>query len=113
LYSGARATFNDHWPDMRKWGFVNNRIFDALACGLPVISDYHQALEHLFGDAVLLYRNRREFDDCIERLLLGYPAVLERALQAGGRVRREHSFEVRAGRLLETVSRHLRLVRGS
>jgi hypothetical protein len=38
LYSRSRATLNDHWADMRAYGFVNNRIFDALACGLPVIS---------------------------------------------------------------------------
>ena len=39
LYRSAKVTLNDHWKDMLDYQFVNNRIFDALACGLPVISD--------------------------------------------------------------------------
>lgn len=38
-YAGARAVLNDHWRDMRLNGYVSNRIFDALACGAPLISD--------------------------------------------------------------------------
>ncbi len=107
LYAGAKATFNDHWPDMRRCGFVNNRVFDALACGLPVISDHHEALEELFGDAVLSYRDRRGFEGCVERLMLQYPAVLDRVREAVQKVQRRHSFEVRVGQLLEVVRRHM------
>ncbi|MFC7695015.1 glycosyltransferase [Paeniroseomonas aquatica] len=39
LYRGARVVLNDHWEDMRRWEIVSNRIFDAVACGRPVISD--------------------------------------------------------------------------
>ena len=39
LYSRAKVILNDHWPEMAEHGFVSNRVFDALACGTPVISD--------------------------------------------------------------------------
>ena len=39
IYRSAKVTLNDHWDDMLQKQFINNRIFDALACGLPVISD--------------------------------------------------------------------------
>jgi spore maturation protein CgeB len=107
LYCAAKVTLNDHWPDMRRWGFVNNRVFDALACGLPVISDRHESLDDLFGEALLSYRNRSEFDGCVERLLLEYPKVLQRVRNASATVQKEHSFEARVGTLLETVRKHI------
>ena len=44
----SKATLNDHWKDMLDCHFVNNRIFDALACGLPVISDCCDELQEIF-----------------------------------------------------------------
>ncbi|MBW1810697.1 MAG: glycosyltransferase family 1 protein [Deltaproteobacteria bacterium] len=108
LYSTAKVTFNDHWPDMRKHGYVNNRVFEALACGLPVISDYQPAMGDLFGEAVMQYRTKKQFDDCIEQLLLEYPDVTDRVQAAMQKVRKQHSFEVRARKLIEVVSRHKR-----
>ncbi len=38
LYRSARIGLNDHWIDMRYHGYVNNRAFDCLFSGLPLIS---------------------------------------------------------------------------
>ena len=55
LYRSARVTLNDHWKDMLDYQFVNNRIFDALACGLPVISDCCDELRgNLSGSSAVL-----------------------------------------------------------
>ncbi|HEX6118918.1 MAG TPA: glycosyltransferase, partial [Dongiaceae bacterium] len=39
LYRKAGVVLNDHWPDMRQADMLSNRVFDALACGAPVVSD--------------------------------------------------------------------------
>lgn len=39
IYANARAVLNDHANGMAQTGYVSNRVFDALACGVPVISD--------------------------------------------------------------------------
>ena len=39
VYSSVGVLLNDHWETMHEWGFVSNRLFDALACETPVISD--------------------------------------------------------------------------
>lgn len=52
VYSSAAVVLNDHWPDMREWGLVSNRVFDALACGACVVTDEVVGLDDLFGDAV-------------------------------------------------------------
>ncbi len=33
LYGSAGVVLADHWEDMRRLGFVSNRVFDVLACG--------------------------------------------------------------------------------
>lgn len=103
LYASSRATLNDHWDDMKRFGFVNNRIFDALACHLPVVSDWHDELEALVPAGVLLYRNRTEFEACVESLLLDHPRLRQDAQAAGERIRTEFSFEHRAAELVQLV----------
>jgi len=103
LYSYSRATLNEHWPDMKKYGFINNRIFDALACGLPVISDYHEELIKLFPKEILYYRNRREFETSIEKLLFSYPAVEEATRSAMKSVKEKFSFKQRAKVLSDLI----------
>lgn len=107
LYGRSRLTLNDHWPDMREHGFVNNRVFDALACGLPILSDRHPALVELFPDEVLYYSNREEMLDGLEQSLLSYPRVADAARSAASRVAREFSFERRAEELLDLVLERL------
>ncbi|RMD60406.1 glycosyltransferase family 1 protein, partial [Candidatus Parcubacteria bacterium] len=77
IYGGAKVVLNDHWPDMKRLGYVSNRVFDALACGTPVISDYMPELKRMFPSAVLTFRNAREFETCIERVWFEYPNLLE------------------------------------
>jgi spore maturation protein CgeB len=103
LYSRSRATLNDHWDDMSEFGFINNRVFDALACGLPIISDWHDEFQSLFPRGVLFYRDKRTFERCIETVLLAYPRVIEDARAAAETVRREFSFEHRTSELSELV----------
>ncbi|WP_456307495.1 glycosyltransferase family protein [Paeniroseomonas aquatica] len=61
LYRGARVVLNDHWEDMRRWEIVSNRIFDAVACGRPVISDDCEGIASYFRDTVVTHRQGRAF----------------------------------------------------
>jgi len=38
-YASAQVVLNDHNPTMTAQGFASNRIFDVLACGVPLVSD--------------------------------------------------------------------------
>ena len=59
-YSSAKIVLNDHRPDMKEFGFVNNRIYDATAAGALVISDYMPEIEAVYGDTVPMYKNKEE-----------------------------------------------------
>lgn len=108
LYRGARATLNDHWPDMLERQFVNNRIFDALACGLPVISDGCEEMRKLFPGAVLCYKDREEFDACVLQVETDYEKVHQAVLDAWPVIQRDYSFAARAAQLVELVKTYRR-----
>ena len=59
-YSSAKIVLNDHRPDMKDFGFINNRIYDATAADALVISDYMPEIEAAYGDAVPMYKNKEE-----------------------------------------------------
>lgn len=103
LYWGSRATLNDHWDDMKAHGFINNRVLDALACELPVVSDWHEELVGHFPDEVAYFGDRREFAECMERLLLDYPSMQAQAASASERIRRDFTFDQRAAQLIKLV----------
>lgn len=53
LYQSSSFVLCDHWGDMSEWNFIQNRVFDAICTGTPVVSDPMDALTTLFGDAVV------------------------------------------------------------
>ena len=64
-YSSAKIVLNDHRPDMKKYGFVNNRIYDATASGALVISDYIEEIENVYGNSVPMYKNKEELKNLL------------------------------------------------
>lgn len=109
IYSSAAIVLNDHWDDMRRHGFVSNRVYDALACGAFIVSDHVNELEELFEDAVVTYRTREELAALIERFLSAPDERRERARRGRKLVLSRHTFSHRVDRLLEEVEE---LVRG-
>jgi hypothetical protein len=103
LYGSAKATLNDHWPDMLEYGFINNRIFDALACGLPVISDYLPELDKMFGGGILYYRRGESLAPTFTNFERDYLRLFDRTQALAERVAREHSFVARTDELLSAV----------
>ncbi|WP_282836993.1 glycosyltransferase [Microbacterium flavum] len=99
-YRAANIVLNDHYPDMAGWAFINNRMFDAVACGTPVISDAIEGLE-LFEGAV-------ETADSVERMRelvndRSWIPSSENMARIASRIRTEHSFDARAGHLIAAV----------
>ncbi len=98
-YAGAGVLLNDHWEDMRRHGFISNRLFDAVASGAVVVTDQIDGIEPLFGSHVVPYAQREELPGAI---------VEARSRHRGddddvARIRQEHTFLARAQTLVDTV----------
>jgi|TARA_B100000378_G_scaffold26745_1_gene20273 hypothetical protein len=98
VYAGALVVLNDHWDDMRRAGFLSNRLFDAAFVGSRVISDDVPGIREVFGGLVRTYSSDEELvmalapDD-------GWPDSDERD-RIVMLIRREHSFDARARQLI-------------
>ncbi|WP_376695231.1 glycosyltransferase family protein [Wenzhouxiangella sp. EGI_FJ10305] len=108
LYRRARIALNDHWADMLEYGYLNNRVFDALACGLPVLTDATPEVERIFGNACgVCEAESDDFMAAYREMLLDYPRYLEEAADVAGQVCREHGFGARARELENVVMKEL------
>lgn len=108
IYSSARIVLNDHWEGMSRWGYVSNRIFDALACGACVVSDDLPELHELFGDAVGTYRSPAELGELVGELLADEHRRAEMGRAGREIVLAHHTFARRADRFRELVEPHAR-----
>jgi hypothetical protein len=106
VYSSIGVLLNDHWDTMRSWGFVSNRLFDALACGTPIVSDHLPELSELFGDAVASYADADGLHDAVHAALDDPVAARHRAAAGRERVLDAHTFDHRAGELVGALARH-------
>lgn len=103
-YRSAGLVLNDHWDDMRAHGFLSNRLFDAVASGARVVTDDVAGLRDVFGPAVQVARSAAELAALAglagedRDRVFGDDAA--RRAQAA-EVHRLHSFDARAGRLLD------------
>jgi len=104
-YSAAGIVLNDHWPEMREWGFVSNRIYDAVACGSVVVSDAVTGLDNRFGPAVVTYEHGDELEPLLRGLLADRAELRRRGEQGRRRVLAAHTFSHRVEALLEAVER--------
>jgi GT2 family glycosyltransferase len=98
LYSSSWIVLNDHHHEMREFGFVNNRTFDAAACSAMVVCDDVRGLKELLP--VHSYRSKQELAVLIERLLRERADHAARARALRPAVQAQFSFEVRARELI-------------
>lgn len=102
-YETASVVLNDHWPAMRREGFMAMRPFDVVAAGGRVISEEVDGLAETFGGSVVTYSSEAHLIDLLRRDPAEvFPTEGELA-RIAERIRAEHSFDVRAADLLSAV----------
>jgi len=97
FYCSQRFTLNATRADMAAAGYSPSvRLFEAAACGVPVISDRWPGLEHFFtpGENILTADSSAD----VHRLISEMPDASRRALGAAARARvlQSHTAEHRA-----------------
>jgi len=102
LYGTCGVLLNDHWDDMRREGFMSNRLFDAAATGARVVSDRIEGLE-VFDGLVRAYDDVEDLRSLVDAGIDTVFPAHEARLKVAERVRREHSFDARARQLVDLV----------
>jgi hypothetical protein len=68
-YNSAEVVIASTILEQARFGMINNRIFEALACGSLVISDDFEALNEMFGDLIFFAHDSDEFKSHLRNIL--------------------------------------------
>lgn len=103
FYGSSRWTLNLTRGPMKKMGFCPSaRLFEAAACGVPIVSDAWTGLDRFFEpEREIMIASST--DDVIRVLSLSKNEVNEIARRARARTLRDHTAERRALELVELV----------
>ncbi len=102
-YHDATILLNDHWDDMKEQGVISNRIFDALAAGAFVISDYMDEIEEAFDGAVVTYKDKEDLKAKIDYYMKHEDERLEKAKHGQDIVLSEHTFANRIEKMIQVM----------
>lgn len=100
-YESAKIVLNDMRPDMMKRGFVSNRIYDAIASGSLIITEYSKDVIDIFGDAVVTYDGTREDLHNQIDVILENDQMRDTIIENGQRMIGNHTFDQRISKVIE------------
>ena len=103
-YRSAEVVLNDHTPDMAAEGIPSNRIFDALACGTPVVSDALAWLPEDMKPWVYQFEDRESFAKAIDEARNETPEKRAARHEFALSMRQTHSFDARAKTLMAALN---------
>lgn len=103
FYSSSRLTLNVTRRDMACMGYCpSGRLFEAAACGVPMLSDWWQGIDHFFepGKEILITGSAKETVSALD-LAPGDLQAIARSARA--RVLDQHTSERRAQELINLL----------
>lgn len=98
-YFSAKIVLNDHWEDMKKNGFVSNRIYDVIASGGIIISDKVLGADSFFKKYVYTYESLSDLRDTVNRLSSD-PSFFYDKEDAFNEIQNKYSFDSRAATII-------------
>lgn len=81
-YASAKIVLNDTRDDMKKAGFISNRVFDVTASGGFLISDYMPEIEQFYGYTIPMFKSKEELKQLLDYYLSHPEERTKKAKQA-------------------------------
>lgn len=104
-YNTKLATFGLHKEGQRRWGMVNNRVFETLASGTPLVLESHPSVEEVLGfEYPYQTSSREETVELVARIRENRESVLADFEDYSERVRRDHTYENRVRQLVDVLA---------
>jgi hypothetical protein len=104
LYQRYLVALNDHWDTMKDWGFVNNRVYDVMACGAIAICDTVEISDPRLNSLIYQVRNPAEIKAAYEEILeLPKENIIERQARAKQILADTYSFDIVASKIIREV----------
>ena len=84
-YASAKIVLNDTREDMKKAGFISNRVFDVTASGGFLISDYMPEIEQFYGNTIPMFKTKEDLSRLI-KYYLAHPKERQQKAQAAQKI---------------------------
>ncbi|MBE5924447.1 MAG: hypothetical protein E7271_08275 [Lachnospiraceae bacterium] len=104
-YHDAKILLNDHWEDMKKYGIISNRIFDALSAGAFIISDNVVGIDEVLEGNVVTYDTTDDLSKKIDYYMEHDGERKEKALAGQKIVREKHTFANRVNDIIGVIEK--------
>lgn len=98
-YAHSGIVLNDHWPDMREFGFISNRVFDVLACNGRLLSDNIQGIPEDLKPFIHTYESKAE----LQALMGQLPQRI--CPESAPIIMQDHSFSNRASHIHKIITK--------
>ena len=106
-YHSADYVLADHWKDMAENGFISNRLFDAVASGAKIVSDFVPGSKEIFKSSVVEYKNKNELSKLLNSNLSKQFGSVEELRSIASEIHHNHNFEKRAETLILNVRKFI------
>jgi hypothetical protein len=101
LYSSATIVLGTTEDRQRQAGMINNRVFEALACGAFFISEHSHELENTFGDSIFYSYGPGDTHEHIQAILDRPEQFEHRKQRAIELIRSQHDYRNRVTQILD------------
>ncbi|MEH7180574.1 CgeB family protein [Neobacillus vireti] len=79
------------------------RVYEALACGTPTVSNYSEGIDHLFGDLVCVSESDQDLKAAFERLFKNEKEYRRITVEGIRRVLKEHTYSERLEKIVDLL----------
>ncbi len=100
-YCSAKIVINVTRDKQKRLGMVNNRVFEVIAAGGFLVTDFFPAIEELFGNAVMYIKKEGDATQIIESVLADESLRQKLIKQSKSIVMEKHLYNHRAHTLLK------------
>jgi hypothetical protein len=107
IYRSASVVLNDHLVVMKRNQLVSNRVYDALACGRPVLTDAKAGLPENLQPFVYQYQDAESFKETAVAALAETEERRQQRYDFARTLRQLHSFDQRAEQTCDVVDKLL------
>lgn len=101
LYSNSKIVLGMTEERQRKSGMINNRVFEALSCGVCFISEYSSELERVFGDGIFFVKNEGDTKNNISKILENYHNLASHRRKVIEMIANKHTYSHRVIEILD------------
>ncbi|RHW37249.1 hypothetical protein D1B31_15895 [Neobacillus notoginsengisoli] len=101
-YKGYKVVININTVKNSPTMFAR-RVYESLACGTPIISNYSEGIENIFGDIVYLSENEQKVKEDIKNLFTDKFDYRRRVIRGIREVLMNHTYSVRLKQIIDVL----------